>query len=161
LGSYAYNTFGAGVEGTNEHFGLGPVIYWKDAQGNDVPAVSEAQIIVPSEMLAIGDSRMETVGDVMVGGDDVWRYRFNAGASFYPERHGRNYNQLLCDGHVSAMSPWVLFNSSNTASMWNYDHQQAPESCLLPRFEGLVVVRPRLSFARGILLQNLDTFLTN
>ncbi len=47
--------------------------------------------------------------------------------AFDPARHGKNYNQLCCDGHVAAMSPWVLFNPSNTAAMWNYDHQPHPE----------------------------------
>jgi hypothetical protein len=47
---------------------------------------------------------------------------------FDPRRHGKNYNQLFCDVHVSAMNPWVLFNPTNTASMWNYDHEPHPES---------------------------------
>jgi len=99
-------------------------MYWKDALGNDVPPVSEAQISLPSEMLAIGDSKITTTN---VGGDDVWRFDSEAGRALhpelYPQRHGQNYNLLFCDGHVSAMPPWVLFNSSNTAPMWNYDHQ--------------------------------------
>ena len=36
-------------------------------------------------------------------------------------------NQLYCDGHVSAINPEALFNPSNTAAMWNYDHQPHPE----------------------------------
>ncbi|PYI88990.1 MAG: hypothetical protein DME26_02295 [Verrucomicrobia bacterium] len=48
-------------------------------------------------------------------------------SSFDPARHGKNYNQLFCDGHVAAMSPWVLFNPTNSASMWNSDHQPHPE----------------------------------
>jgi prepilin-type processing-associated H-X9-DG protein len=47
--------------------------------------------------------------------------------AFDPARHGRNYNQLFCDGHVSAMSPWVIFNPTNSAVMWNYDHEPHPE----------------------------------
>jgi prepilin-type processing-associated H-X9-DG protein len=42
-------------------------------------------------------------------------------------RHGKNYNFLLCDGHVAGMSPLVQFNPSKIASMWNYDHQPHPE----------------------------------
>jgi prepilin-type processing-associated H-X9-DG protein len=44
-----------------------------------------------------------------------------------PQRHGKNYNQLFCDGHVAAMDPWLLFNPTNSASMWNRDHQPHPE----------------------------------
>ena len=124
LGSYAYNTVGVRInDRTNEYFGLGPVMYWKDAQGNYVPAVSEAKVSVPSEMLAIGDSLMKAD---MVGGDDIWHCG-DVDTTPYVVRHGKNYNQLLCDGHVSAMSPWILFNPPNTASMWNYDHQPHPE----------------------------------
>jgi prepilin-type processing-associated H-X9-DG protein len=47
--------------------------------------------------------------------------------AFDPARHGKNYNQVLCDGHVSAMSPWLLFNPTNTAPLWNSDHQPHPE----------------------------------
>jgi prepilin-type N-terminal cleavage/methylation domain-containing protein/prepilin-type processing-associated H-X9-DG protein len=136
LGSYAYNTFGARTDDeTNENFGLGPVVYWKDGQGNFVPAVSESQISVPSEMLAIGDSAMingVVAGSGLgitpdVGGDDCWRCNLNAWAYIYAARHGKKYNQLLCDGHVSSMQPSIFFNPSNTASMWNYDHQPHPE----------------------------------
>jgi hypothetical protein len=129
LGSYAYNAFGVRVDDrTNEFFGLGPVMYWKDATGHYVPAVSEGKVSVPSEMLAIGDSLMKAVE---VGGDDCGRcggvFASDFAALPYVLRHGKNYNQLSCDGHVSAMSPSVLFNPSNTASLWNYDHEPHPE----------------------------------
>jgi prepilin-type N-terminal cleavage/methylation domain-containing protein len=35
---------------------------------------------------------------------------------------------LWCDGHVAAMSPWVLFNRTNSAPLWNSDHEPHPES---------------------------------
>ncbi len=84
-------------------------------------------------MFAIGESRWEFQGDQGAGdgGHDWMKCGFiygpgyaNRGAlAFDPARHGKNYNQLYCDGHISAMSPWVLFNPTNTAAMWNYDHQ--------------------------------------
>ena len=136
LGSYAYNAGGVGLDGPygspnyplHEHFGLGPYIFWKDAQGTVVPPVSEAQVRVPSEMLAIGDSSMKAG---TTGGDDLWVCSLPAASEVkalpYDSRHGNNYNQLLCDGHVSAMRPELLFSPSNTAVMWNYDHQPHPE----------------------------------
>jgi prepilin-type N-terminal cleavage/methylation domain-containing protein/prepilin-type processing-associated H-X9-DG protein len=129
LGSYAYNAAGVRTDDrTNEYFGLGPVMFWKDTPTSFVPAVSEAKVSVPSEMLAIGDSLMR-VGTF--GGSDDWRcggpFSSALAASPYVLRHGKNYNQLYCDGHISAMSPSILFDPSKTAPLWNYDHQPHPE----------------------------------
>jgi prepilin-type N-terminal cleavage/methylation domain-containing protein/prepilin-type processing-associated H-X9-DG protein len=125
LGSYAYNTFGVRMDDhTNEYFGLGPVIFWKDAQGNFVAPVSEAEVSVPSDMLAIGDS-LTAVGKT--DGNDGWRCGGNLDSSAYLLRHGKNYNQLYCDGHTSAMSSSILFTPSKSAVLWNYDHKPHQE----------------------------------
>ena len=124
-GSYAYNAMGVRTDDhTNEHFGLGPVMFWKDATGRFVPAVSEAAVIVPSDMLAMGDSLMKADE---AGGDDILRCGGDVDTNDYVLRHGKNYNLLFCDGHVSAMRPEVLCNPTNSAAMWNYDHQPHPE----------------------------------
>ena len=99
-------------------------MFWKDATGKFVPAVSETEIIVPSDMLAISDSLMKADE---AGGDDILRCGGGLDTTSYVLRHGKNYNQLFCDGHVSAMSLEVLCNPSNSAAMWNYDHQPHPE----------------------------------
>jgi prepilin-type N-terminal cleavage/methylation domain-containing protein/prepilin-type processing-associated H-X9-DG protein len=127
-GSYAYNIAGVRVtDNSDEFFGLGPVSFWKTSTSKFVPPVSQSQISVPSEMLAMGDSWMKA-GDA--GADDVWHggpFASAYAAKPFAPRHGKNYNVLLCDGHVSSMNPWILFNPSNTAAMWNYDHQPHPE----------------------------------
>lgn len=127
-GGYGYNLSGPRIDDrTNENLGLGPISYWKNAQGHFVPPVYQAEIRVPAEMLAIGDTYMK-VGDSSA--DDDWRcgpFASGYAAEPFVARHGKNYGALLCDGHVADMSPWVLFNPSNTASMWNYDHQPHPE----------------------------------
>jgi prepilin-type N-terminal cleavage/methylation domain-containing protein len=136
LGSYAYNTGGVGIDGRSgspnyplhEFYGLGPVMFWKDAQGNFVPPVSEAKVSVPSDMLVICDSLMKAE---LPGGDDVGVcshvFASELVVAPYVLPHGKNYNQLFCDDHVAAMSPSILFNPTNSASMWNYDHQPHPE----------------------------------
>jgi prepilin-type N-terminal cleavage/methylation domain-containing protein/prepilin-type processing-associated H-X9-DG protein len=129
LGSYAYNLSGARVlEDTEvksrEHFGLGPVMFWKGA-----PAVSESQVVAPSEMLSIGESRFRSGGSQPApGGADTMEcgYPEIMGKDF-EARHGKNFNELFCDGHVAAINPWVLFDPTNSAPMWNYDHQSHPE----------------------------------
>jgi prepilin-type N-terminal cleavage/methylation domain-containing protein/prepilin-type processing-associated H-X9-DG protein len=133
VGSYAYNAFGLGdafgLGNPGPPLGLGP---WKGLKGTRT--ISDAQIAAPAEMFSIGESRFisEEVnkgpGGVayMVPGH-LLNKPFTAGYRFDPARHGKTYNQLFVDGHVSAMSPWVLFNPTNTASMWNSDHQPHPE----------------------------------
>jgi prepilin-type N-terminal cleavage/methylation domain-containing protein len=133
FGSYAYNASGGVVlDDTyvkdHEHFGLGPILYWADA-----PAVSEAQVKVPSEMLAIAESKVVIVRGLVTtdadspNGQDVLYCGVWPWELFVPERHGKKYNELLCDGHVAAINPRVLFNATNSAPMWNYDHEPHPE----------------------------------
>ncbi len=145
FGSYAYNAFGVsgsvGAEsarhGIHYHpdtrFGFGPPTY----RSNPRPAIPEAEMQIPSEMFAIGESRFLGAGlNGYPGGvcemacgwlnwpDGSEPNRINA---YSAPRHGKSYSQYFWDGHVAAMSPWVLFNPTNSASMWNSDHQPHPE----------------------------------
>ncbi len=135
-GAYAYNAKGVKAGSwfaTNElTLGLGGRISYPSRPGRTAESASEGQIKVPSEMFAIGESRWKPQGNQgQEGGHDYMQCGLlanNRGFMAFDEaRHGKNYNQLFCDGHVSAMSPWVLFNPTNTAAMWNYDHQPHPE----------------------------------
>jgi prepilin-type N-terminal cleavage/methylation domain-containing protein/prepilin-type processing-associated H-X9-DG protein len=131
FGSYAYNETGvsfpfAGIP-YNPNFGLGPPTYnSKPRQG-----VPEARVKIPSEMFAIGESRFLSakVNEVPGGYDRMICGLLNRDHEFAFDatRHGKNYNQLFCDGHVSVIDPWVLFNPTNTAAMWNSDHLPHPE----------------------------------
>ena len=145
LGSYAYNARGvrpsfAGWEDASGgisiryhggFLGLGPTLYvsFPDIRR---PSTFEPQVRVPSEMFAIGESRFMSaqVNGIPGGRCDMTcgMLSWNVGRgpmefAFDPARHGKNYNQLFCDGHVAAMNPWILFNPTNTATMWNYDHE--------------------------------------
>jgi prepilin-type N-terminal cleavage/methylation domain-containing protein/prepilin-type processing-associated H-X9-DG protein len=123
LGSYAYNVNGTGTHDyTKYYFGLGPVITW------GIPSVTEARIKVPAEMLAIGDSQfLSPAANQEPGGYDALFSGVESGHPFDRARHGKTYNQLWCDGHVAAMNPWVLFNRTNSAALWNSDHEPHPE----------------------------------
>jgi prepilin-type N-terminal cleavage/methylation domain-containing protein/prepilin-type processing-associated H-X9-DG protein len=139
LGSYAYNARGVRVTWSTNSvitsstlLGLGGKAYRTPRPGLTTGITSEGQIAVPSEMFSIGESRWKNQGDEgAAGGNDFMlcgEINVNRGVgAFDPARHGKNYNQLFCDGHVSSMSPWILFNPTNTAAMWNYDHQPHPE----------------------------------
>ena len=127
-GSYAYNFGGSFSDGTtnNAGFGLG----WRFLVGGQLSPTSEAQIVTPSEMFSIGESRLylpfwsllpSDIPQVQDGFDQMV-IGLNV-PYLYPLRHGRNYNQLCCDGHVEAIRPSILFDPTNTAVRWNSDHQ--------------------------------------
>ena len=123
LGSYGYNWHGTGSDNRTKYFfGLGPLVTWQ------IPPVAEGQVRMPAEMLAIGDSKfLNAEANGLPGGQDELFIGLGSGLSFDPARHGKTYNQLWCDGHVVTMNPWVLFDPTNTAPMWNNDHQPHPE----------------------------------
>lgn len=138
LGSYAYNY--SGVRGYDlrsaspDFVSLGLHAFGK------APVVTQSQIVAPSEMFAIGESRHRGErGVANESGVSCMYCGYLDGAPEYygspqfPKRHGRNYNQLCCDGHVEGLAPRVLFNPTNTAARWNLDHQPHPEFC--PPFE--------------------------
>jgi len=96
-------------------------------------AVSQAQVLKPAEMIALGESRFlnGVVNEIRDGTDEIFPCRVDtvmfAEFRFDSARHGKLYNQVFCDGHMSSMNPWVLFNPTNTAAIWNYDHQPHQE----------------------------------
>jgi prepilin-type N-terminal cleavage/methylation domain-containing protein/prepilin-type processing-associated H-X9-DG protein len=128
-GSYAYNfrgvRTGMTVSASDADYGLGPRV-----SATFRPAVPEAAVQMPSDMFSLGESRFLLKPGKQQGGG-FWGMvcgRLHAEAeAFDPARHGKNYNQAFCDGHVSGMNPWILFNPSKSAVMWNYDHQPHPE----------------------------------
>jgi prepilin-type N-terminal cleavage/methylation domain-containing protein/prepilin-type processing-associated H-X9-DG protein len=133
FGSYAYNWRGVrgyhrGTLGETE-LGLGPVQFGAESPRRPrIPAVSETDIRVPSEMFAIGESRWMQAPGVFNNADCVdGMFCGCLGKWPLPARHGKDYNQLFCDGHVAAMNPGMLFNPTNTGAMWNNDHQPHPE----------------------------------
>jgi len=133
FGSYAYNAKGASVVMWTNYVFKNPALLGLGGKVNPgylARVNSETQIKAPSQMFSIGESRWKSKGEYSSPCDllECGHIYVNRGAfAFDPARHGKNYNQLFCDGHVSQMSPWFLFNVTNTASMWNYDHQPHPE----------------------------------
>jgi len=136
-GSYAYNGYGASGFG----FAMG--------FATTSSSIRETQLAMPSEMIAITDSALclplpVTVG-TFPGGSPVsypagpvssdcnggWPAT-NTQDPFEhivqrPPQHGRNFNVLFCDGHVSQMRVVDLVQCSKSAALWNYDHQPHPE----------------------------------
>jgi prepilin-type N-terminal cleavage/methylation domain-containing protein/prepilin-type processing-associated H-X9-DG protein len=135
VGSYSYNSDGASVGPSmvvSQRYGMG--------FGNDWgPPISEAQVVVPSEMIGVTDSATQRFPPLLYTGGVFWGADANeawpsstsqdpfAHIVQKPPQHGRNFNVLFCDGHVLAMRVTELMQSSNSASLWNYDHQPHPE----------------------------------
>jgi hypothetical protein len=97
---------------------------------------SASVVRMPSEMFAVGESRL--AGYASMGANGVlsavswFGYdEMMPGLSWrtfpYPLRHGKNYNQLCCDGHIEAMPPTILFKPAITSARWHTDNQQHPE----------------------------------
>jgi len=123
VGSYAYNSHGSSVLMVG---GLGLGVY------SDWPATAESQVISPSEMFSLADSRelsFASVGEGW-GGDDWMELGLTGWHANYriSTRHGKNYNVASCDGHVEAIDQVVLCTPARTAERWNKDHQPHPET---------------------------------
>lgn len=133
VSSYGYNSAGTFCwyfSGKDLRLGLGEVCF--AAEISRIPPVSAGQIKAPSQMIAIGDSRLDRSpgdgpGDQGLGLAQLICGSFS-GNFPYPPRHGKNYNVVFCDAHVEGMNPAILFNPTNTAPMWNSDNQPHPES---------------------------------
>jgi prepilin-type N-terminal cleavage/methylation domain-containing protein/prepilin-type processing-associated H-X9-DG protein len=134
LGGYAYNARGVGsYDSLAPAYLRGLANLGLSGWGRNAPAVSQSQLKAPSEMFAIGESRHR--GEREVSNDscvfvmycgNIWGR--HVPENYYgnpplPQRHGKDYNQLFCDGHVGSMNPQTLFNPTNTAAMWNNDNQ--------------------------------------
>jgi prepilin-type N-terminal cleavage/methylation domain-containing protein/prepilin-type processing-associated H-X9-DG protein len=135
-GSYQYNSLGASTD-----MGFG---------NSRKPFISEGQVAVPAEMIGLTDAA--TSGGWGPGGLSAYSMTNFFGIDFNylwpsmtiadpfahiiqkPPQHGRNFNVVFCDGHVSQMRVKDLLSSSNSASLWNYDHQPHPEGWQSPKW---------------------------
>jgi prepilin-type processing-associated H-X9-DG protein len=135
---YGYNALGCfNSIGT---YGLGPCS----------TGISESQVSLPADMLAIGDAfvngpKASVIESWAIGeGDILWRtdwdhfystldlqgdsdfaQRVRISLARSPERHNKHANVVFCDGHVASLTFHELFNDTSDSSLarWNYDHQ--------------------------------------
>ncbi len=146
--SYAYNVMGTPsltwTTPTEARLGLG-----SENSSNpsiNFAAISESEVLLPSEMFAIADSRIykdpfgqraDSGADFMKFGGFVGVGNFGQGGStatftnFPNARHGNGCNVLSCDGHVALVNYYDLYDPRSpktTARNWNNDHQPHPET---------------------------------
>jgi prepilin-type N-terminal cleavage/methylation domain-containing protein/prepilin-type processing-associated H-X9-DG protein len=132
IGSYAYNADGSDFTETVVCLGLGlyPEAF---VNGQHVPAppISDSQVLDPSEMVAITDSRTFAINEPVSPflGSTQAQPGLEHGVPIakmlqVPPQHGQNFNVLFCDGHVTSMRVLDLFSLTKNALLWNNDHQR-------------------------------------
>ena len=130
-GSYGYNGSGTDVKGMVPQPGI-PILGLGVANEPFAGLVSESQVRAPSQMMAIGESRMVTSVSAEAtargAGLDYMICGLAESGLTYPLRHGKNYNLVFCDGHVSSLDPVLLFDPRKAAPNWNNDFQPHPET---------------------------------
>ena len=112
IDSYGYNAYGVGGSFTNSPGLLGHFI----PPHFGFAGIGESEVVVPSEMMAIGDS--------LNGGTYFGRWPHLAQAKTPPMRHQGKANVVFCDGHTESPTLQFLFadTSDETLSRWNRDH---------------------------------------
>lgn len=124
--SYAYNAFGiAGPEGSPK-LGLGIRRLGSLA--------SEPEVLAPSEMFTVGDSRtyrdMPILGEGIVKGlsGNIEMEPYYAPKEETAPLHGEGYNILFGDSHVVLVKRSDYLYPPRTAHSWNRDNQPHPEA---------------------------------
>jgi len=115
---YGYNAFGSLRIG-NPTNALGLLGRYASAQLLFQP-IHESEVVVPSDMIAIGDSVV--VGAVFLMRRELSYLDQDGRAT---ARHQGKLNMVFCDGHVESPSLASLFVDTNSAALarWNRDHQ--------------------------------------
>jgi prepilin-type N-terminal cleavage/methylation domain-containing protein/prepilin-type processing-associated H-X9-DG protein len=142
--SYSYNAFGAQVwpDWTNYNLGAGVYAPYTAFEAPCTPPHSDAQVIAPAEAFAVMDTQLVIPYNQWFASGTVFNFSLGTGWSGFdkigcfwpgfapgsPLQHGKVFNVLFCDGHVATVRVTNLFNPTNTARNWNFDHQPHPEA---------------------------------
>jgi prepilin-type processing-associated H-X9-DG protein len=99
-----------------------------------LPPVGSADVVNPSEMIAIGDSFIGWQSSIIDGRYDTIGLRFGitprkGETARSLKRHSGQGEFLFCDGHVEGMPLDQLYSNAGTklGRMWNRDNQIHPE----------------------------------
>jgi prepilin-type N-terminal cleavage/methylation domain-containing protein/prepilin-type processing-associated H-X9-DG protein len=136
FGSYGYNSVGTAVHVLQQNLGLSGA--WNNPYPPYVSYVSltEAMVLAPSDMIAMGESRVADFGsDPLYGPGKAGLPEIFCSSPVLldpyklPPWHGSRCNVVFCDAHTETLDSANLFyNPTNSAIRWNYDHQPHPET---------------------------------
>lgn len=140
IGSYGYNERGTG----GETLGLGSLSNFPGPNETHDPNVifphppptTEAQVAVPTEMVAMADSILAnpTSPTNKFDGSDKAHPLIYPTVTWLPKylqqppQHGLNFNVLFCDGHAGSVKIREMFDVRKSARNWNKDHEQHTET---------------------------------
>ena len=135
---YCYNAFGLFWPGLPRDLGLGGHntnthevcrVHPVPVSDTLAPPVSEAEVAVPSDMMAMADSFN---GGLVFEHDPLSLLEVLGNAR---SRHQGRANVVFCDGHVESPKLSFVFEDTNGVALvrWNRDHQPHPERLLLDK----------------------------
>jgi prepilin-type N-terminal cleavage/methylation domain-containing protein/prepilin-type processing-associated H-X9-DG protein len=127
--SYAYNAFGMSGYGISGQFGVRKGGWL--GLGDLRITVPDNQIVAPSEMYAVGDTRpvQGRNSNGFHGAVEMrpWKLFPSAKVNEAEPPHANGYNLLFADGHQSLVKRTDYLFPPRSAQNWNRDHQPHPE----------------------------------
>jgi prepilin-type N-terminal cleavage/methylation domain-containing protein/prepilin-type processing-associated H-X9-DG protein len=122
-GSYAYNRWGV----SSAHSPTDPMSFGLSGEfPSPVKPIRESQVLAPSEMFAVSDARVFR-DPFDPGSQSPWGIDWAEPLPHYENelelyRHGKGYNVLFCDGHVSLINRLAYIDPRKSGQNWNNDH---------------------------------------
>ena len=122
--SYGYNEFGMALTWSN---GLGLLGHYSINSSNSIithAPISESEVAVPSDMMAIGETLEPNGASFFRASKDYLAWvatHYNPNATTL---HQGKPNVVFCDGHVESPTLQFLFSDTSDAALvrWNRDH---------------------------------------
>ncbi len=123
--SYGYNAYGSGVPPSTLKLGLGHIQSPGSETSTVILAVTDAQIIAPSDMIAVGDlNDLYSVFTVT-----IWPVSSAPFAGGPAARHSGGANMVFCDGHAEFAKQKNWIEETDLARRrWNNDHEAHRET---------------------------------
>jgi prepilin-type processing-associated H-X9-DG protein len=146
---YGYNESGVSPSSDSGSLGLGgsgQAVVLDGLLTKPGYALRETQVVVPSDMIAVGDLGardangmvlpiLDRIGFVTNGmATSANKEAEQSGYDFTKKRHGSKANMLFCDGHVEGPKFTSVYRNQDVQlQRWNNDHQ--PHRDLVPKVD--------------------------
>jgi prepilin-type N-terminal cleavage/methylation domain-containing protein/prepilin-type processing-associated H-X9-DG protein len=127
---YGYNAYGMSAQTDTNSLGLGGQHLWLNgaAEHDPAPPIKGSEVVIPSEMMAIGDGFVGGKAGIQDSWYLLWRTdgvkdEMGSNKRSYA-RHQGKASVVFCDGHVESPTLKFLFEDTSDAALarWNRDH---------------------------------------